>query len=182
MIINVRGTNGAGKSTVVRQIMERYDRREPITRDDRRRPLGYVCTSSSRRPLFIPGHYEIANGGIDTLGTLSQVMSLVWDAHDAGHDVVFEGKNMQDGTVTKMAARLFDREQIRFVTIAHPVELCILSVRARGHRIAEKTIRSVAAQIERRSAALVKSGYQTTSVSRDDARDVILRLLSGDTT
>lgn len=183
MIVHLRGTNGAGKSTIVRTIMSEYRDRVTMSTPGRRRPIGYLCSNpDDTNTLFIPGHYEIANGGIDTLRDLDEAYSMMWDAYDAGHDVLYEGKNMQDGTVTARAIKLFATDQIAFVHVNHPVDACIQAVRDRGHSIAEKTIRSIATRIERVSEELKSRGYRVFSCSREEALIVTLKLLRGEET
>lgn len=181
MIVHLRGTNGAGKSTIVRSIMQDYDECKQKTRPGRRRPIGYVCTRMNpSATLFIPGHYEIANGGIDTLGTIKEALDLVWEAYDAGYNVLFEGKNMQDATVSLRATELFGKEQIAFVHVTHDVDECVAAVRQRGHSIAEKTIRSIDKRAYRVSEGLIANGYRCYSLSRDKALDITRRLLRGE--
>lgn len=178
-VVLLRGTNGAGKSTLVRAIMKMYDECIPMERPGRRRPLGYHCYTNSGSPhqLFIPGHYEIANGGIDTLKDLDEVYDLIWQAYDNGYSVLFEGKNMQDGTVSLRATQLFDAEQLAFVHIDTSVDECIYAVRQRGHLIAEKTIRSIAKRIPLVTDGLIMSGYECYSLSREKALAKVKELL-----
>src|SRR5262245_17837196 len=96
-IIQVRGTSGSGKSTVLKKLMSHYSNWQPITIPGRRRPQAYVLplhstkptqpinlspphstlptnpshgpTSFSEKGIVVLGHYEIACGGCDTLGS-----------------------------------------------------------------------------------------------------------------
>ena len=180
MIIALRGTNGAGKSTLVRAVMKFYDECIPKERPGRRRPLGYYCYTNREIPrqLYIPGHYEIANGGIDTLGSLEDAYSLIAEANAAGYHVLFEGKNMQDGSSIDIATTLFTKEEITFVHVNHPVDDCIASVRQRGHSIKEETIRSIAARVEKNNEVLRREHYACHSLSREDALAKVKELLS----
>ena len=105
VIINPRGTSGAGKTEFVRRIMARYGwdpaygRRHPdrvIWRAGRRRPLGYTFSHPlGRRPLFVLGHYERTSGGCDTIakadGGLDEAFRLADTYAANGHDVLLEG-------------------------------------------------------------------------------------------
>lgn len=154
MIISLRGTNGAGKSHLVRELMRSYDQILPVMSDGRRRPLGYDCaitgylasahcrTTVAR--LWIVGHYEIANGGIDTLGSLDEAYAEIASRHlptdscRKPRHVIYEGKNLSDGP-----GRLLDLAKSADVRVVHldtPLEECVASVRARGHKIREETI------------------------------------------
>lgn len=178
-VILLRGTNGAGKSTIVRAIMKLYDECITHERSGRRRPLGYYCHTNSGFPhqLYIPGHYEIANGGIDTIKSLEEVFQNIWEAYDNGYSVLFEGKNMQDGTVALRATELFSKEQMAFIHVNTPVDVCIHSVRQRGHSIAEKTILSIAKRIPLVTDGLTMAGYECFTLSREDALAKVKELL-----
>lgn len=85
MILNLRGTSGSGKSTVVRGILCRL-RGVPCERDERGKVMAYRCGKN----LFIIGRYETACGGCDTLRDMDTVDRLVRRYARRGH-VLFEG-------------------------------------------------------------------------------------------
>jgi hypothetical protein len=101
VIINPRGTSGAGKTEFARRVMRDYgwpggDRTEPVYRRDRARPIAYrLRHPSGGRPLAVLGHYEATSGGCDTIrlrdGGLDEVFRLADDYASAGHDVLLEG-------------------------------------------------------------------------------------------
>lgn len=173
MLIYLRGTNGAGKSTIVRSVLSLFCA-QPLTKPGRRRPLGYVCPGPT--PLFIPGHYEIQNGGIDTIRSLSEVVDLVQEFHGKGMNVLCEGKNAQDKTLTRHFELL--RIPLVFIWVHHPVEECIRSVRERGHRIAEKTIRQIDARCSSVTDDLIFRGFDCRILSRQDALATVRDLLN----
>ena len=93
MIINIRGTSGSGKSSLARRVMEMYGgARLRIRKEGRTRPYGYLLQRlNGGKWLYVPGHYECPCGGCDTIKGLDEVFDCVRKAHDAGHDVLFEG-------------------------------------------------------------------------------------------
>lgn len=93
MIINIRGTHGSGKSTIVKKVMEAYGgTRTSYKEKGRRRPIGYVFKDGNgKRPLAIVGHYEIACGGADTITKMDRPFELAREAEAQGFDVIFEG-------------------------------------------------------------------------------------------
>lgn len=175
MIINLKGTNGAGKSTVVRRIMRLYQDRMPIMVQGRLKPIGYLLRQDGMTPLFIPGHYEIANGGIDTIRDIDVAYDLI-KTHDAsGRHVLYEGKNMQDRS-RKISE--FHPEKIRIICIDHPVDECIKSVRERGHTIREDRIVDLAGKIAADVFLLRNFGYVVETLDREAAFERCRELLT----
>lgn len=157
--------------------MDEYDRKEPMMACGRRKPWGYRLYKSGRpRQLFIPGHYEIANGGIDTLSNLDEAYDLICAFHGDGYDVLYEGKNMSDG-VTRVLDRI-PPHIITIIHVAHPVDDCIASVRQRGHSIQEKTIHSIRRKVENSMQEFHLRGYNTHTLQRGAALDMVRSLLS----
>lgn len=99
-VVNLRGTGGSGKSTVVRRVMERYRGSSaevvPERAEGRKQPTGYRVDYASGGALYVPGHYETACGGCDTIKTVDEVYALVSRAVSAGWDVLYEGIMVQD--------------------------------------------------------------------------------------
>lgn len=118
-VINLRGTNASGKSTVVKKFIDDFGG-EPIfyqvgefkwivTEKDKakgtkwKEPLlckkanheikGYVIRkekSGLSQDLYIPGAYKTPTGGCDTIGTGEAARKLVFDWASQGH-VLYEG-------------------------------------------------------------------------------------------
>ena len=149
MIISIRGTNGAGKSTLVRQIMDHFVLTGGTVtaisypaEENKRKPMGYICSrviGGGDQGLFVVGHYEIPNGGIDTVPSLAYAYELALGHHELGMDVIMEGKNFTE-PLTWILEQHQNKLDIRVVLIDIPVEQCIEAVRARGHKIREETI------------------------------------------
>ncbi len=166
MIISLRGTNGSGKSTLVRRLMMCYDEKKEVFSYGRLKPSGYVLTKGTRK-LYIPGHYEIANGGVDTLKDLDEAYDLIAAYDGIGYDVIYEGKNMSDGV--KRVRMNFKPEQVTLIAISTPVQECVASVRARGHRIKEETIMKLADKVAKNMIVFEALGFQTYELTRDEA-------------
>lgn len=90
MIINVRGTSGSGKSTVVRKIIEQSPSTDRVFLKGRKQPLLYRLKFPDQ-VISIPGHYETACGGCDTIPTYDLLFQVIREEHAAGHTVLFEG-------------------------------------------------------------------------------------------
>lgn len=74
MIIQIRGTSGSGKTTVMREVMEKIQPLKPVFVNGRKRPLYY---ENKRRGIVVLGHYEIDCGGCDTIGSAPKVYDLL---------------------------------------------------------------------------------------------------------
>ena len=69
MIVNIRGTSGSGKSTIVVRVCGLYDKKTPHFLEGRKNPYYYVFEKEGHKPLAILGHYESPCGGCDTIYT-----------------------------------------------------------------------------------------------------------------
>lgn len=177
MIINVRGANGSGKSTVVRRVMEAFQVRDPIHTLGRSRPLGYVCGSvdSSSPRVFVPGSYETPTGGCDTISQIQVIYDLVKTYADvAGINVLFEGILAQH-SATRLR-EVASKHETFAVVLTTPLSTCVESVRARrlergddrpfDPKNVEKEYKSVLSSTRALRAA---GGLTIVEASRDEA-------------
>lgn len=169
MIISLRGASGAGKTTLVRAILMKYSFHKERFEEGRKKPY-YVIHGGVdiRKNLVVPGHYDIGNGGVDTLKSLDDAYDIArWADGAMKYHVLMEGKCMSDGT-THVLALAEEKRDVRVVHINTDVPSCVASVRQRGHNIAEasiiKTSRKVAANME----TFKCKGIQTFSGNRED--------------
>jgi energy-coupling factor transporter ATP-binding protein EcfA2 len=174
MIISLRGTNGSGKSTLVRTIMAAYKVKTAIRYPGKQRPRGYVClrvfngeeVPTPSTPLFVPGHYEIDNGGVDTLPDLDTAYELIkTHALELGCDVLYEGKNMSDGAKRLLELRDAGLD-VAVACIDIPVGNCVAAVRTRGHKIKVETIEKLHAKCQREMEKFKQEGIECFSGNR----------------
>lgn len=180
MIISIRGASGSGKSTVVRRILDLCPRQTVVDyppEEHRRRPQGQVAYRSDNRPIFVPGHYLIANGGIDTLPSLEYAYRLMVEYHEQGCEVIAEGKCMSDG-VARVKTLQRQGLDMRVVLLSTSLEDCVASVRERGHSISERTISRTHAKCLRDLEEFARLRVRTIHASREDATREIRRWLS----
>lgn len=177
MIISLRGTNGAGKSTLVRKIMKLYDEQYQVYENGRKKPLQTLLRRIENRSLVVPGHYEIANGGVDTLPSLDKAYELVNIAHANGADVLYEGKNMSDGTerVIEMHVRGLP---VHVVAIKIDTDAAIAAVRKRGHGIKAETVAKLNVKVQKQIDTFGKAGVPVWYLSRASALKKIRNLLT----
>lgn len=133
MILNIRGTSGSGKSTAVRKIMELAPRIEKIFTENRKNPLYYNLLWPDRTVL-VPGHYETACGGCDTIKTYDDLFQIIRAAHIGNKDVLFEGLLVAHDK--KRCKELFewlgkDPSQFQIIEITETLETCLNSVEKR---------------------------------------------------
>jgi hypothetical protein len=139
--------------------------------------MGYICTHGTRK-LFIPGHYEIANGGIDTLPSLNYAHDLILQHHEFGADVLFEGKNLTDNLKRILLMKEAGID-IRVIFIDYSVDDCITAVKSRGHIIAERTIEQLDKKCKKEFALLRKTEVKCLKLTRNTIHNVIVHWLWG---
>ena len=107
-IVNIRGCNGSGKTTIVRRFLDRL----PVTALGGKpgRPAGYRVDATAwgiQTPVYVIGSYENTCGGTDGINTQEEIVKRVTQAYAHGH-VLVEGLLMSkssDGGLTAPALR-----------------------------------------------------------------------------
>src|SRR5690606_34634055 len=91
MLINLRGTNGSGKSTIIRRLFEQYNPRQ------RYGCLGLPRAEANElrvprvaKPVYILGPYSTPTGGCDSIQPYDLILELMEKYAARGH-VIFEG-------------------------------------------------------------------------------------------
>jgi hypothetical protein len=192
MIIQIRGTSGSGKTTIVKQIMELYDK--PIRkcfRQGRKQPLYYRLTHPNKGPeLAVIGHYETKCGGCDTISTPGQSYPIIFDTIRRNYlehrDVLFEGL-LISGDV-RWTKELKD-SGLRIIELDVSLEECLASVNERRRQRLEKAGKefvpvnpnntTVKHKLITRSCNLLKEhGIPVERLSRKEAIDKIIEWLN----
>jgi len=86
VILNVRGTNGSGKSTVIFDLIKKFGKTDLINEDGKAWAYKLNCYP----PLFIVGRYDTPTGGCDTIRTMDIICDRICKLAKMG-DVIFEG-------------------------------------------------------------------------------------------
>ena len=129
MILSIRGTSGAGKSTIVREIMRAFPGTfNRIMVEKRKRPIALLANSGVRS-LFLVGHYDIPCGGADTISGTDRIYQMVREASEAGHDVIFEGRII--GVEVTRTVELAKAHRVVALHIDIPLQECIDSINIR---------------------------------------------------
>jgi len=134
--INLRGTSGAGKTTLARAILNGYEHTEDFFREGRKQPIysvlqrmGYVG-----RPLMVLGHYRAACGGCDTITELDDVFRLVRVGLEANHDVLFEGLILSGEIARTLELGLdlhSNGKMLHVLALDTPVDRCVSNINLR---------------------------------------------------
>lgn len=131
MIINIVGTMGAGKTTLVRRFMERYGPDE-VRDPTGRKVIGYWGCTAWQAGFFVVGNYERVSGGCDGMRTQDLVRERVrWAAERFDH-VIFEGLTVTCcfGTYVDFLRKIAPGDHA-FAFLHPPVEVCVERVLAR---------------------------------------------------
>ena len=138
-VISLRGTNGAGKSTMVRNFMERMG--QPTRKLGLDGKLaGYMFTRTDTSKVFVLGRYETACGGLDATysypGAADDLCQDIVDCANSPGDVVCEGvvalSSYGIGRLQTLAETLKTfHHNIVFALLDTPEEICIERVQAR---------------------------------------------------
>ena len=153
MITNIRGMSGSGKSTAVRNIMERYPTLNVLL-TDKKRPLLYKCSGLAEyNDLIVLGPYDQKNSvqGADSIDNNDRIRLLLTTYDDLGYDVLFE-HFMLSGNVSFM---------LDLANEGRKVNVCRLDVPKA----------QVALQRQNRSIANGGTGqFSATSFKHDDSK------------
>ena len=128
MVINLRGTSGSGKSTIVRRLMDLYPRKDPFFVTGRKRPMAYGCHRSGGRSLWVVGHYETACGGCDTINGMETIYGLIREAIEMGYDVIFEGLIVASDVVRCVSLK---EQGLLVLELDTTIDICVQSIQAR---------------------------------------------------
>ena len=91
MLISLRGTNGSGKSTVIKALFEAAKPATPIYGVlGIRLPEAYQISVKTKKPTFVLGPYVTACGGCDRLIPFDIIPPLI-EKYAAKGNVIFEG-------------------------------------------------------------------------------------------
>ncbi len=131
MIISVRGTNGSGKSTVVRGLMERGAAKPIFGVLGPSRPEAYkLLLAFVAEPVFVIGPYVSETGGCDSVHPFKLIIELLNKYSKQGH-IVFEGMMISD-TYGRIGV-LLERWGLQavFAFLPTPLDECIRRVEQR---------------------------------------------------
>ena len=125
MIINIRGTNGSGKTWTVRQLINAYAA-TPIMCG--KYIEGYQCGGAR-----VVGRYDRPSGGCDAIKTQDEVCNLV-RSYSAHGPVIFEGL-LVSGIFDRYRKLSSEYIDYRWVFLNTPLDICLGNISARRMQV-----------------------------------------------
>ena len=186
-IVNVRGCNGSGKTTIVRRFLDRLPS-QPLGGKPGR-PAGYTVDASAwgiSVPVFVVGSYENTCGGTDGINTQEEIAERVVKAHALGH-VLVEGLLMSKSSAGGHVAPILKDHGAIFAFLDTPWETCLERVLQRRAAAGndkpfdpDKTMRSAYEQCHRSAELLTEAGgYDVRWLDHTDAVGGVVAYLQG---
>lgn len=178
-VIQIRGTSGSGKTTVMRALMAQLGPWEPQYAEGRKKPLWY----SSHSDLVILGHYESTCGGCDNVGSAREVFELIrclegGTFHGNPRTILCEGLLLSEDC--RWTSQM---EDVHVFFLTTPLEQCLRQVESRRRAAGNEkplnpanTTKRVAV-IEKARSKLLGLGVDCRRVSPEQACKVILQLI-----
>lgn len=119
--VNLRGTSGSGKTTIVRNILMQQGWH---TINAQGKIWGYA---NPELRWIIIGSYENTCGGCDTIRTQQEVEDRIEYCLNQGYNVLFEGLLISTLTSRwlELAKRVSDRANVLFYYLDTPIEECL---------------------------------------------------------
>jgi ABC-type dipeptide/oligopeptide/nickel transport system ATPase component len=179
MIIQIRGTSGSGKSTIMREVMDSMDEGgcwTPIRVAGRKQPLYYRHVNGS----VVLGHYESPCGGCDTIGSAKAVYNLINSHLQQTHTILCEGLLLSEDV--KWSSQLPD---LHVVFLNTPLAQCLKQIKQRREAAGNSKPLNPAntsnrvGVIERARRKLTDLGVHCLRCTPDQAASVVLNLIKG---
>lgn len=135
LLVNIRGCNGAGKSTIPIMMIESdpYTFEVVWTRRGKKRVL---CTVFPSYEFLAIGHYHSKCGGMDSIKNTQEIKDAVSAVWDCNLNILMEG--IMASTVYKTYANLFidlnesDYRKVVVFNLLPPLECCLARIQARN--------------------------------------------------
>lgn len=189
-VVAIKGTNGSGKSTVVRALIERLGKQSILRVNSKE--AGYRCQYEDGS-LFVLGKYKTAAcGGLDSSfsygGAADDLLLCIDKLAPRGH-VVCEGviaiTSYGFGRMTKFADNLKRKgHRMVFANLSTPAEMCVERVRQRRMEAGnakpfnpDKLLHKYES-ILKSQAKLKQAGYDARVLPHEEPLQTLLRWFS----
>lgn len=187
MIIQICGTNGSGKTTVVRQVLNMAGDHLADHIVGRQAPIGYVVKFPRLdKPLYIPGAYEhVGTAGCDSIKRYG--VEFLYDQlidRAKQYHLLYEGAFVMNHTRGPELVRRLSQHPFYVLLLTTPLETCFQSIAKRRE---ETEFASPAAQRRNIAGNHVRAqnyankmrvaGAYVSRVTRAGAVDTVLDIL-----
>jgi thymidylate kinase len=192
MIINIRGTNGSGKSTVAMKfikhgaeevVLAQYPSPTKKEPDRLKDVIGYVSNWADYGTVCVVGPYDRQIGGLDRIPSFEAQRNAIRAATKIADTVICEG--VLASTVYSSWAEFF--KEMGSVTVLYldtPLETCYDRIKQRqieatgeAKEIKTEQVAAKVKMIESTRQKFAKDGLNTLVVSSDEATDYIRQLI-----
>lgn len=178
MIIQIRGTSGSGKSTVMRAVKDQLGEWNYALVEGRKQPLYY--RTAGEPDIVLLGHYESPCGGCDTIGSARQVFELIQTFLDVHKSPIILCEGLLLSEDVKWSIQLKDNG-LRVYYLTTPPEKCLEQIKHRREIAGnlkelntENTLNRIAV-IERSRLRLKEAGVECVRCSASQATGLILK-------
>lgn len=176
-VIQVRGTSGSGKSTVMRRVMDGSGPWVGVTKAGRKNPWYYVAGD----PLVaVVGHYASQCGGGDTIGSAPAIYGLTKVLEQNGvRTVLQEGLLLSEDSRWTNQLKL-DGHDVRCLFLTTPLDRCLRQIEGRRAEAGnEKPLNPANTAnrvrvIDRARLKLLEYGVPCRRASADQAPGIVL--------
>ena len=139
IVVNIRGTSGSGKTTVVRKFLELphrvLTRPKPTQRNpNKQEVMGYEVDASSvgvTKPVYVIGSYENVCGGCDTIPTQQEAADRAVAAWGSGGHVLMEGLLASAAGMAGAVTMTLPKDHTVYGIMDTPLQTCVDRVMAR---------------------------------------------------
>lgn len=178
LLVNIRGTNGSGKSTVPIKMMNDPDKYTIEKKIEGRKKPKTILTVFPTYGWVALGSYENKTGGLDVIPSNKTTRKILWYALKKfpEYDILMEGiiASTIRSTYIKIfheIEREFDRKVI-VLSFTPPVDICIKRVKQRNGcvKVDEKAIESKWKIVKRNVEHFKAEGFISISVDNSNTK------------
>jgi hypothetical protein len=179
MIVTIRGTNGSGKSTIVKRFLE-LPHSEIYGALGPKRPEAYfVRNLPGKQLLYVIGPYQSKTGGCDALPLSAEELVALLEKYrlrckgGLAHHMLFEGVVISTyyGAVGEWLAR--NKGDVIVGFLDTPIQTCLQALGERGANRGTKNVESKIKAISSVKKHMTDAGIRTETLSRDSAFETV---------
>ena len=175
-LIQIRGTNGSGKTYIVYKLMPKFDF-HPV-RNGKGKTIGHL---DKKYKFFLVGEYRVATGGADTIKSQDELGRIIRKALAKGYNVLFEG--IIASQLAERYAKLYHEAtengvNVTYIFLNVPLDTCKANINSRRAKIgkppteAKYVEKTYTATLQSRKNLKNKYGVQERHASTQSKRSI----------